>query len=99
MDSIYSSNELEQELGQSIKQLRLLNNISREDLCAHAGVSLTALRNLENARGSSVRTLILIARVLGKTDWLLSIKPQITINPLHMVKGPGLRQRAGRKRT
>lgn len=69
MDPIYSSTELEQELGNSIKQLRLLKNISRESLCAHAGVSLTALRNLETAGGSSVRTLILVARVLGKTDW------------------------------
>jgi transcriptional regulator with XRE-family HTH domain len=91
--------DLEQKLGEAVKRLRLQKNLPREELCSRAGVSLTALRNLESGSGASVRTLVQIARALGKQDWLLAIAPQVTINPLHMLKEGAERQRARTVRT
>lgn len=93
MDSYFTKKELELKLGKDVKELRLLQNISRETLCDHADISLNALRHLEDGTGASIKTLISVAIVLNKVDWLSSIAPQISINPLRMVKGK-VRKRA-----
>ena len=81
-------------IGNSIKRLRLLKNIDRETLCKMAGVSMNAVRHLENGSGASIKTLVKVAQVLGKSDWLLGISPEISINPLH---GKRQRQRASKR--
>lgn len=93
-----STEELEQQLGESIKKIRLLRNLDRETLCAQAGVSLTALKNLEGGSGSTTRTLIKILRALGKTEWLGILAPSITINPLDLMNDIYVRQRASGKK-
>ncbi len=98
MEQILSSKELEQSLGESVKQLRLLKNLDRSTLCSRAGVSLNALKNLESGSGSTVRTLILVARALDRLDWLAGLAPLISINPLHMVRGKPQRVRASRRK-
>lgn len=87
---------LEKRLGKDIKSIRLLKNLRREDLCKVAGVSMNGLRHLENGTGTSLSTFIRVVQALGKTDWLTSIAPYITINPLDMRKR-GPRQRASRR--
>ncbi len=89
--------EMEQALGQHIRHARLLRNWDRQTLCDRADVSLNALKHLETGSGSTVKTLILVVRALGKMDWLNSLAPYVTINPLHMVRGKPQRTRASRK--
>ncbi len=98
MDTALSAEELEVTIGENIKSLRLQKNLTRDSLAAHAGVSLSALRHLESGSGSNLTTLVRIARALDKQDWLLSVAPRITLNPLHMVPSQGLRQRARRRK-
>ncbi len=98
MDTVLSSLDLEQRFGEALKKLRLQRNLPREEVCSRAGVSLTALRNLETGSGASIRTLVQVLRVFGKQDWLLSIAPQVSINPLHMLKEGSERQRARKVR-
>lgn len=97
MESLFNSFELEEKLGEAIKKLRLQKNMTRETLCERAGISLTALRNLECAKGANLKTLIAAVRTLGRQDWLLALAPQISINPLHMVRDKDVRQRASRR--
>ena len=98
MDDILSAEELELTVGDSIKALRLQKNLARDSLAAQAGVSMSALRHLESGQGSNLTTLIRAVRALGRQDWLLSLAPRITINPLHMVQSHAARQRARRKK-
>lgn len=86
-------------LGKSIKQIRLLEDISCAVLSERAGISKSALYRLENGHGATVKTLISVLYVLGKTDWLNILYPQITVNPLNMTKAyqPQPRKRASRK--
>lgn len=95
--TLFTRNQLEEELGSSIKAIRLLKNITRENLCEQAGVSMNALRHLEGGEGATLKTLISIIQAFGKEDWLRSIMPVITINPLDVVNGR-LRLRAGKVR-
>lgn len=97
MVNINTPQELEAILGESIKSLRLQRNIDRQTLCDRSGVSMNALRHLENGQGATIKTLIRIIHALGKQDWLLSVAPSISINPLHMVRAKKPRQRAQRR--
>ncbi|MCB0366365.1 MAG: helix-turn-helix transcriptional regulator [Bdellovibrionales bacterium] len=97
MKTILSDEEIEQILGENIKALRLQKNILRQKLCSQAGVSLTALKNLEMGKGTTLKTLVKVARALGRQDWLTALAPTATINPLHMVKEEPKRQRASKR--
>jgi len=94
MKSTLSYQELEAGLGESLRSLRLQRNIDQKTLGERAGLSLTAIKNLESGKGASIKTLVRVAKALGVQDWLLAVAPRITVNPLHMVKGASERQRA-----
>jgi transcriptional regulator with XRE-family HTH domain len=97
MDAILSIAELEARLGEDIKTLRLKKNIDRQSLCEQAGVSLNALKHLESGQGAAIKTLIRVIRALGREEWLLGVAPQISINPMQMVRNRPMRQRASKK--
>lgn len=97
MTTILSPNELELQLGESIKELRLQKNIDRQTLCERAGVSMNACRHLETGQGATVKTLVRVVRALGREDWFAGIAPKVSINPLHMVRDQTSRQRASKR--
>ncbi|MBY0574114.1 MAG: helix-turn-helix domain-containing protein [Undibacterium sp.] len=94
MDERYTTKELEFQLGDDLKQLRLQKNIDQKTLCKEAGISLTALRNLENGRGATITTLVKTLRALNHIDALRLFAPQISINPLQLSRQAQPRQRA-----
>jgi transcriptional regulator with XRE-family HTH domain len=96
MKSIKNIPELESLLGENIKRLRLHKGLPQQTLSAHAGISVSALKNLENGGGASVKTLIRVIRALDREDWIEAIAPIVSINPLHMVQNRAVRQRAPR---
>lgn len=90
--------EIEAELGSQLKTLRVHRNLDQETLAARAGISVRALRNLESGSGSSLRTLIQVIRALGREQWLETIAPVATINPLMLTREAKPRQRASKPR-
>ena len=97
MDRISTPQELEAMLGENLKTLRLQKNLDRQTLCAAAGISENALRNLEGGKGTTLKTLIRVVKALGRESWLAGIAPLVSINPLHMVREQHPRQRASRR--
>ena len=98
MKRISTPEELEESLGEDIKSLRLQKNIDRKTLCARAGVSEHALRNLEDGKGTTLKTFIRILKALERESWFNTIAPKTSINPLHIVRAKEQRQRARRKK-
>lgn len=98
MKHFLSPDELEQALGDDIKAHRLQKNITRQNLCARAGISENALRNLEGGRGATVKTLIKTLKALNRESWLDTIAPKTSINPLHLTSTNKPRQRARAKK-
>jgi transcriptional regulator with XRE-family HTH domain len=86
--------EMETALGASLKALRLDLNIDQQTLAARAGISTGAIKNLENGRGSTVRTLVSVLRALDRADWITTIAPLASINPLTHTASASPRQRA-----
>jgi len=97
MDQILTPQELELMLGENLKSLRLQKNIDRKTLCSQAGISENALRHLEGGKGATLKTLIRVIKALDRDSWLAAIAPEISINPLHMVRKKHIRQRASRR--
>ena len=98
MKRISTPEELEESLGEDIKALRLQKNIDRKSLCTRAGISEHALRNLEDGKGTTLKTLIRTLKALERESWLYTIAPKTSINPLHLVRDKEQRQRARRKK-
>lgn len=86
--------ELETELGEKLKRLRLNKNVDQKTLAARAGVSVRALRNLESGTGSTAKTLLSVVRALGRESWLQTVAPVPTINPLALTARAAQRVRA-----
>lgn len=86
--------ELEVTLGEQIRAARLLRNLSQEALARDAGVSRTAVRNLEGGKGARVETLVRVLKAMERTDWISMLQPTVTISPLQMLKSISPRQRA-----
>lgn len=90
--------EMEAELGEKLRRLRLNKNLDQQTLAERSGVSVRALRNLESGQGSSLKTLIRVLRSLGRESWLQTVAPMATINPLTLTRVAKPRQRASRLR-
>ena len=56
-----------------------------------------ALKALENGTGSTLRTMVAVLRVLKREDWLKSIAPVASINPLTMTRTANPRRRASKQ--
>jgi len=77
---------LETSLGEGIRALRIASRLTQVALADKANVSLGALKNLENGRGSSTSTLVRVVHALGRDDWLESLAPPPTaFNPLDLL--------------
>ena len=70
MEDAFTVDEWEQRIGEQFRALRLTENVDRVSLARRASVSPGALANLETGKGSSLRTIIRVAKALGRTDWL-----------------------------
>ncbi|KVD73287.1 XRE family transcriptional regulator [Burkholderia ubonensis] len=90
--------EIEVELGERLKKLRVHRNLVQATLAARAGISVRTLRNLEGGSGSSLSTLIQVVRALGREQWFDTIAPVPTINPLMLTRTAAPRKRASKPR-
>jgi transcriptional regulator with XRE-family HTH domain len=90
--------ELQANLGERLRRLRLSRNIDQRAVAGKAGISEKALRNLESGNGSTVETLLRTLKALGYTQGIEMLAPEMTVDPLallHRAKPP---QRVRRSR-
>ncbi|NEM89819.1 XRE family transcriptional regulator [Galbitalea soli] len=66
--------------------MRLADGRDQAGLARDAAVSLGALRHLERGEGSTLRTVIRVARALGREDWLDALAPAVTVSPLDLMR-------------
>ena len=91
-----STEYYEVELGEQVRRLRIDAGYDQKQLSEAANISVGALKNLENGKGSSISTMIKIMRALNVENWLESLSPQITVSPMQMLRD--LKMNAPRRR-
>ena len=77
-----STEDWQRFLGEQLREMRIRENLSQEELAALANVSPRAIGQMEHGNGSTVATLILVIRALKRTDWLEALAPRVTVSPL-----------------
>lgn len=83
---VVKGEELEKALGEGVRRLRIASLLTQVEVAARANVSVGALKNLENGRGSSTSTLVRVVHALGQDDWLESLAPPpAAFNPLDLL--------------
>lgn len=93
-----TTEEWEAQVGAHVRELRLRRNVTQAALAAEANVGLSALRALEQGRGSSLSTVIRVVRALGREAWLDELAPPATISPMAMLEASRRDQRRRRRR-
>lgn len=78
--------EIEAAVGEQFRALRIAASLDQAELASRAGVSLGAVKNLEQGNGSTLRTVARVARALGHDDWLLALAPRVTVSPLDVLR-------------
>ena len=73
--SLRNTEEWEHRVGEQVRALRIAALLGQDELADRANVSVSTVQSLENGGGSSLKTLIRVARVLDRTDWLDSLNP------------------------
>lgn len=91
--------EWERVVGEQFRALRLTENIDRATLARNASVSVGAIANLETGAGSSLRTIVRVAKALGHTDWLETIDDTSRQpSPIEALRAKRRQERAARSR-
>lgn len=98
-----SDAEITSRISARLKEIRLKQNISRQDLSADSGVSVSSIARMEDGEIKSFESLLRILRTLGKIDIFLPLIEEEEISPseyfkmVHSAK-PQLRKRATRSK-
>ncbi|MCQ2163617.1 MAG: hypothetical protein MJZ04_00405 [Bacteroidales bacterium] len=83
MDNInmLSDTEITKRISENLKELRLKQNISRQDLSISSEVSVSSIVRMEDGEIKSFESFLRILRTLGKIDVLLPLIEEEEIGP------------------
>jgi transcriptional regulator with XRE-family HTH domain len=93
-----TAEEWEAHLGGQVRDLRLRRNMTQARLADLAGVSVSTVQNLESGAGSSLSTLVKVARALGRTDWVQEFAPPAQQSPMQVLRERRAAEAATRQR-
>jgi len=92
--------EIQQALGFRLRTQRLAQELSQRDLAQMAGLSLGAVRKLEQDGQSSLETLVRVVQALGLVEELedLFVLKRRSIAQMERAEAAGQRRRAPRRK-
>ena len=91
-----SDAEITKRISENLKELRLKQNISRQDLSISSEVSVSSIVRMEDGEIKSFESFLRILRTLGKIDVLLPLIEEEEISPneyFKLVQSAKARQR------
>ena len=84
-----STDEWVARVGVQFRVLRLRAGLDQTALGELAGVSVGAVKHLEQGKGSSLKTIVCISLALKHESWLESLSPTITVSPIDLLRDSG----------
>lgn len=83
MENIYmlSDEEIINRISAKIKELRLKQNISRQDMASTSGVSVSSIARMEDGEIKSFESFLRIIRSLGKMELFMPLLQEEEISP------------------
>ncbi len=92
------TSNLQHDLGNRLRQLRLSRNLDQRTVAGKAGISLRALSKLENGQGSTLETFLRTLRALDYVKGIDMLAPEPTVSPLALLHNSRPPQRVRRPR-
>ena len=94
-----SDTEITGKISAKLKELRLKQNVSRQDLAASSGVSISSIVRMEDGEIKSFESFLRILRTLGKIEILLPLVKEEELSPAEYFKlGHSAKKKHQRKR-
>lgn len=93
-----SVRQVQHDLGERMRQLRIRSGLTQEELAAQANIGLRAIRNLETGSGTTVATLIRALAAMGSAHELQAIAPLPSVSPMAQLRQSRHPRRAGTTR-
>lgn len=104
MDNIYilSDTAISERISARLKEIRLKQNMSRQELADRSGVSVSSVSRMEEGEIRSFDSFLRILRILGQLDVLLPLVRENEPSPadyyrMMQANKPGGRKRASRR--
>ena len=69
-------------IGEALKERRLRQNIPQNVLAERSGISLTAVKRLENGDGATLGSFVQVCRTLGVDGWINELEPRDEVSPI-----------------
>jgi transcriptional regulator with XRE-family HTH domain len=92
--TIKSPPELQREMGEAVRRLRVRQGLTQAEAASKAGVALRSYAALEGAGNSSLRTFVRALNAFQATDVIGKIAPQSEVSPLAILRnGDNVRRR------
>lgn len=70
-----TTSEMLATMGAGLRAARLADNLSQATAAARSGISLKAVRNLEDGKNASTFSLLALCKTLRLTDWIANLAP------------------------
>ena len=70
----------------SLKQMRLNQNLSQDDLATRSGLSRITISRMETGKAINLLTMVQVMRALGKLDLLNYLNEEPEISPLQVME-------------
>lgn len=87
LQPLISTEEWEQLFGREVRRLRTRLRLTQSELASQANISKSSVQSLERGGGSTLSTLIRVARALGRTEWLNSFTPEEPrVSPIQLLR-------------
>lgn len=83
--TLKSTSDYEVLIGEQIRRIRFNHGLDQAQLAKAANISLGAVKNIESGKGSSLKTLVKILRMLNEERWLESLSPETKISPMRVL--------------
>jgi len=77
-----SNERLVREIGKYLHATRMQKSLPQRVLAERSGVSVTAVKHLENGAGATLMTFVAVCRTLGKTGWIAELAPRGEVSPI-----------------
>jgi putative transcriptional regulator len=93
-----TTEEVMAELGRRVRDFRLQQNLTVAEVALKAGLSVSAISNIENGRNPRLESIVRALRVLGRLESLDAFLPPPLVSPIQLAQLKGRPRRRARKR-
>ncbi|MHB1951072.1 MAG: helix-turn-helix domain-containing protein [Acidiferrobacteraceae bacterium] len=81
-----TTDEWQAEIGERLRGARIRQRLEQKELANRANISVSAIKNLEGGKGSTLKSLIHVLRALNLQDLLDALPPADLISPLEVAR-------------